>query len=366
MMWSPMTAGTGSPRYSIYCPIFFHDIHRLDGFEVAGGPSEFELLGRVATLEREPSTGYAFLRVRSWPTEDEANEAYLELCAGVAQAIAVGRIACSVCGPLQLIDRGTDEFRNNLGEQAYRGWPERAPPSDGIIWPYNACILPEHERIVCHPMTWGQEIRIITPNVLSGCIGDANRRFPAMPSLPERVRLALSLVAQANAQREPSVELVNLVYALEAIALESDNHPSIVQLISTWSTACRARTVEEKTKDSKDSELIRRLEILHSSLGHLKKESITSSIIRLASDSPDLNLPAPNFRKPDNLPKAIKQLYAVRSSFVHPRPPEDESVSRLALINEHLPVARYIAASALSFVLRRASEGNEAGRFDAA
>jgi hypothetical protein len=274
----------------------------------------------------------------------------------MALIISTERVACSVGGTPQEIDRTQAEFRNNLWEHAYRGWSKRDPPTDGIIDPYAPCVLPEHERIICHAASFGREVRIVTPEFLSMIVDSSDARFPATSSTSETIRLALSIVSQANAQRSPILELMNLIRALETIAEQRPDGPKILALVEKWSQECAEQIKAERANEPKDDESILRFEYLRKRVGNLKTESFTSAIIRTASEATPLELPEPRFKRPDKISSAVQGIYKARSDYVHSKDSgSGQTEDKLALVNEHLPVARHLAACVLNSELEKAA-----------
>jgi hypothetical protein len=341
----PVTRGCGPETYSLYVPLFFGDIHRLDGFTNAHGePTPFELFGVTATLATSPTV--SLLRIGDWSTEDEAEQAFgdlrkllLHLVSSQGAAIFGGR-------HLDAVDRQAHPIRDYFPNDHYLPWSPRSPPTDGGIWPSQTCILPEHERIVEYPVGFGRQVKIIDPNVFqlaeigSGDVGDQ----PTSPD--ERLMLAVDLIAEGNGQRSRTLELLNLVRALEVLTKPANVVPRIRAIVDHWDSEIddRISEISEELSESFASDLKRLLD----RLGFLRQESISESLVSLAGASYPYAPPQSQFRQPDDSAQAVREVYDVRSKLIHtgtvPKKGGREGIER---INDCLPLVRHLVACAV-------------------
>jgi hypothetical protein len=346
----PVTAGDGPERYSLYAALFFADMHRLKGFtEPDGTPIPFALLGRTATLRINDE--YAVLRVHDWTAHPEAQRAFRSLYDGMARLITHHRIALyNMCGP-QGIDWAPNEWdvaRDNWPPEVYAPWKPRQPQTDGGIWPHGWHILPEHKRIVRYPQLYGREVREVTPVLLQdACTIDA-RENRADPWTDDRLRLALQLISEANAQWSQRLELLNLVRALEVLRTHRSIGKPLIALIDNWKDE-----LTRFAESAAEPDLTVASKRLCDRLSWLKDESIAESLRRLAEETCPCDANQPAFTQPEDVRKAVNEVYDVRSKLVHTgRVPAKKECDQQTRIYSAASVARYLAACAAGARLR--------------
>jgi hypothetical protein len=217
------TKGDGPIRYSLRIPVWPGDNVRIEGIEnlALGDAHETTIAGQKVLIEKRDL--FLILKMLDLPSIEAAEAMWSQLSIALIRLSAVTGAALQFSVPLAKIARGDDQniqFREQIRESEYPiHWTRRSDRTrtDGGIFPQDACILPEHERIWEYPLSFGK----IALNVKLSQVDEfllQSRDFPVGVAEDNAIRmasLALWLACIANDRR---VQFVLLVTTLDILA----------------------------------------------------------------------------------------------------------------------------------------------------
>ncbi len=218
----PATQGTGPPRWTLRIPLWLADNVRVGELEKlrVGDTTTISIAGRTTTIERRES--FYVLRMSNFMSDSAANDMWRDLSLALVRLSARTGAALQFPSPLAEIAREGDpnfRFRDQLQDSDYPpDWSKRVDGTitDGGIFPHDACILPEHERIWEYPIFWGRVLRVCNLAQLDELALDS-RGLRACAD-EDSIRTAARALWVACAQPDRRVRYILLVTTLEILA----------------------------------------------------------------------------------------------------------------------------------------------------
>jgi hypothetical protein len=304
-----VTPGSGHCRFSLFVPIWFGDIHPLRGFE----SDVVDIPGKSVSVRTDDDR--IIVRVHEFDTNTDAESCYEEIRVAVLRAVAGRRVSAEVA-PLGEIERMHGPLVDGLERAVYKPWPPRTPETDGYVWRVFSYVLPEHERILLMPSASYEVVRTINPAMLTDWFKSKGK--PQKGSLSDKEQLAFEIIAEANSQHSVKLEFLGLVNALEVL-IEDKTLTRVQQdFVGRWKgeVESAAITAEEMKEKSRADELRE----IGGGLGHIN-DSIRNGIRRVLDGVPALAVLDPQinvgFKVIGDLPRAVKEIYNVRSQLTH-------------------------------------------------
>lgn len=221
MGWAA-TKGSGPPRYTLRVPVWPADnacVLSLEGLSL-GDTTPADVAGQMTSIEKREH--FFIFKMLDFPAIESAKAMYMQLAIGLIRLSAATGAALQFQSLLADIARDGDPnlaFREQLHDSEYPSdWTTRADGTrtDGGIFAWDACILPEHERIWEYPASFAKPSPSISLSQLSKYVADA----PAFEAAAEHqsIRLAAQALWVACAQIDRRVKYVLLVTTLEILA----------------------------------------------------------------------------------------------------------------------------------------------------
>lgn len=230
------TKGDGQIRYSLRIPLWPGDNVRIEAIEnlASGDAHEITIAGQKVLIEKRDL--FLILKVLDLPSIEAAEAMWSQLSIALIRLSAATGAALQFPSPLAKIARGDDpniQFREKLRESEYpTHWIRRSDTTrtDGGIFPLDAYILPEHERIWEYSLSFGK----IARNVNLSQVGDflfKSRDFPTGVAGDNAIRMASLALWLACTANDPRIQFVLLVTTLDILASDEN--------LSKWTETIR-------------------------------------------------------------------------------------------------------------------------------
>jgi hypothetical protein len=228
------TKGDGPIRYSLRIPVWPGDNVRIEAIEnlALGDAHETTIAGQKVQIEKRDH--FLILKMQDFPSIQAADAMWSHLSIALIRLSAVTGAALQFPVPLAKIARGDDpniQFREQIRESEYPiYWTRRSDGTrtDGGIFPQDACILPEHERIWEYSLSFGKIQQIVKLSQVDDFLSES-KKFPVGVTEHNAIRMASQALWLACTANDRRIQYVLFAVTLEILAGQEE--------VPNWATA---------------------------------------------------------------------------------------------------------------------------------